>query len=423
MHVYVVQPGDTLSGVSARCRLTPERLAAANDLPPASYLLPGHPLCIPSEVQVEGTDGFHTIEVQPGETLRSLSERWNVPLTWLACCNHLYTEQVSAGDFLLIPHTAARASGKKRLLPLAALEPLHGLPPLAYRLRAGLRVDAAGRLHFSASSASSASPLSGASEPRTLYVCGLDGAANILGDVAKAILRSELTQEHLLAEMAAKLRAHDGAGVVFRWTDVRPVVERAYLDLVREAGRRLRPMGLVVGLHLPSDSPLLRRPIPLADAAAQIDHVFYEPVRTQPLDGEDFFRKAPPPLLGLDDLQEAMARADGLLPLEKIWATLRPAAAVVQRRRVLQQLSPHQALHYAYQHGFPIARDGGSELAWFRCSGGEGGCSVWHEDLWSMLRKLELVESLKLQGLALWESGAYLPELWTYLREEYETRE
>ncbi|PWK05105.1 LysM peptidoglycan-binding domain-containing protein [Tumebacillus permanentifrigoris] len=415
MHVYIVQPGDTLSGVSTRYRLTPERLAAANDLPPAPYLLPGHPLCIPSELPVVGTDGFLTIEVRRGETLRSISERLKVPLTWLACCNHLYTDHVQAGDLLLVPRSTHRAVEQKRLLPLTAMEPLHDLPPLAYRLREGLRVDAAGHLHFPPSPQEPAD--------QVLLVCSLDGAANILGDVAKAILRSDVAQEQLLGEMASQVRMQGGVGVVFKWQGVRPEVERAYLHLIREAGRRLRPMGLVVGLHLPSDSGLLRRTVPLGDAVAQIDSVFYEPMRTQPLDGEDFFRKAPAPLLGLDDLRVALERVEGLLPPDKTWVTLRPAAAVVQRRRVLQHLAPHQALHYAYQHGFPIARDGDSELAWFRCSGGEEGCSVWQEDLWSMLRKLELVESLKLQGLALWESGAYLPELWTYIREEYETQD
>ncbi|MBL0387365.1 LysM peptidoglycan-binding domain-containing protein [Tumebacillus sp. ITR2] len=412
MHVYIVQPGDTLSEVAERFHVTAERLSEANDLPPAPYLLPGSALCIPSELHVAGTDGFTTVEVQPGETLRSLSERWNLPLTWLACCNHLYEGRVEAGDLLLIPRRDTRTE-EKRHLPLAAMEPCVGMPPVAHALRDGLKVDAAGHLHL---------PHSRLGE-KVLYVCSLDGPPNILQDVAKAILRSDFAQGQMLDEMALRLRADGGVGVVFQWQAVRSDVERAYLNLVREAGRRLRPMGLIVGLHLASDSPLLRRKHSLTEVFTHVDHIYYEPVRTKPRDGEDFFRKAPPPLLGLDDVQSSLERVDGLLPAAKTWLTLRPSGAFVERRRVLQPLSPHQALQFAYQHGFAISHDRGSELAWFRCSGGEGGTAVWHEDLWSMLRKLELVETLKLQGLALWESGAYLPELWEYIRGEYETRE
>ncbi|KEO85205.1 LysM peptidoglycan-binding domain-containing protein [Tumebacillus flagellatus] len=422
MHVYIVQPGDTLSEVAARFHVTPEELASRNDLPPVSVLLPGSCLSIPSELPVADTDGFWTIEAQPGDTLRRVSERVQIPMTWLACCNQLYDGRVLEGDLLLIPRLASRSSAdpsvlaapagsSKKPLSLAAREPSPGLSTLTYSLRDGLRVDAAGHLLF---------PPPVAASGRVLFVCTLDGAPAILQDVAKAILRSELAQGQMVEEMATRLRQHGGDGVVFQWPHVHTDLERAYLRLAGEAGRRLRPMGLVVGLSLTSDSPLLRRTHPLTEALAHLDHLFLEPVRGKTRDTEDFFQKAPAPLLGVDDIRAALERVDGKVPFAKTWLALRPAAAVVTRRRVLQTLSPHQALRLAYQHSLPISHVRGSELAWYVLRG-EEGTAVWHEDLWSMLRKLELVEALKMQGLALWESGAYLPELWEYIRGEYET--
>lgn len=412
MHVYIVQPGDMLSGVAKQFRLTPERLALANDLPPAPYLLPGHALCIPSELPVTGTDGFFTVEVQPGESLRSLSERWGIPLTWLACCNHLYEGRVQSGDLLLIPRVSSRSPSPQRRLPLAAMEPL--LPPtqLTYRLRAGLTIDAAGHLHVA--------PLPPQQPDNLLLICSLDGAPNILPDVAKAILRSDSAQSQALEEMSTQVVHAGGRGVVFQWPALRPEVEQTYLELVREAGRRLRPLGLVVALHLPSNSPLLRRTRPLRAAIDEIDFVFYEPRKARSRDEENYWVKPPAPLLGLEELHQGLERVEGLFPPTKTWVALRPSAALVTRRQVLQELSPHQALQFAYQQGLPLVHDEESGLARYRCNGGEEGTSVWLEDLWSMSRKLELLDMLKLQGLALWESGAYLPEFWEYIRDEYE---
>jgi murein DD-endopeptidase MepM/ murein hydrolase activator NlpD len=49
---YLVEPGDTLLIVAARHGLTPEALAAANDLPATAYLFPGQRLRLPDETTV-----------------------------------------------------------------------------------------------------------------------------------------------------------------------------------------------------------------------------------------------------------------------------------------------------------------------------------------------------------------------------------
>lgn len=49
---YLVAAGDTLLQVAARFGLTPEALAAANDLPPNAYLFPGQRLRIPDETAI-----------------------------------------------------------------------------------------------------------------------------------------------------------------------------------------------------------------------------------------------------------------------------------------------------------------------------------------------------------------------------------
>jgi spore germination protein len=411
VHLYHIKPGDTLTGVAQRYRVTPDVLRTCNGLPPTPFLLPGHTLLIPSQLAVSDTDVFFTCRVQKGDTLRGISERWQVPVTLISFCNELYEDKVEEGDILLIPGFMARAPLPKKTLRLYSQSPLP-LPngqtcPLTCQGIPGLRVDAAGTLHF---------PPPGGREGRArqLFLCTLDGADHILPDVAKAILRSGDAKLRILDTLAQSLRDNGGDGLIFDWSAVRREDETSYLQLIQEAGRRLRPMGLRVGLHLTSSSPLLRRQAQLAEVSREIDHLFFEPVAS----GQT--PSPPPPLVGTDETRLALQRAAGFLPPEKMWLVLRPIAVYTRQQQAVQTMSPHEALCLAYEHGSPLFRDPATELAWFRCPNKEEGHSVWLDELTSFIRKLEILENLKLQGLALWEAGACFPDAWQYIAEQYE---
>ena len=60
-------------------------------------------------------------------------------------------------------------------------------------------------------------------------ICTLDGAANILPDVGKAILRSESTQTRILEGLTAHVKTTGGDGVLFAWQGLRGESEVAYL--------------------------------------------------------------------------------------------------------------------------------------------------------------------------------------------------
>ena len=414
LHIHLIQPGDTLDSIASRYRVTPGVLSSCNDLPPAPFLLPGSALVIPSELHVEGTDGYLTYQAQEGDTPRSLAERWQIPLSWLSFCNSWFDASLRAGDVVLLPKTLSR---EKPALGLMSVDPLPlpggGTVPLTYRMVPGLRIDAAGRLTLPPSP-----PEDDETSVKRILIGTLDGAANILPDVGKAILRSESTQARILDALASQVKAAGGDGVLFAWQGLRGESEAAYLRFVREAARRLHPMGLSVGLHLSGGSPLLKRTAELAETAAMLDHVVYEPAASASSAPADYYKSPPPPLFGDEDWRQALTQAGEVLPPAKLWAVLRPAAVAVRRGRVLQTLSPHAALQNAYSWGSPLQRDA-SGLLWFRSVCGEGGCSVWMEDLRSLLCKLDDLNELGWQGLALWEAGGYLPEAWTYLADMY----
>lgn len=84
--VYIVRPGDTLSGIAAAHGVTLARLEALNPHaghPPGRFdlILPGDRILVP------GTSRTETHVVQPGETMSSIAADWNISLAALERAN------------------------------------------------------------------------------------------------------------------------------------------------------------------------------------------------------------------------------------------------------------------------------------------------------------------------------------------------
>jgi len=105
--VYVVQPGDTLWGISRLFNIALDDLVEVNGIADASQLGVGTRLVIPG---LEGLTGELVLGTVPfGETFRSLGRRYHIPLASLARLNR-YTspDQAAAGSTLvtLLPEEA-----------------------------------------------------------------------------------------------------------------------------------------------------------------------------------------------------------------------------------------------------------------------------------------------------------------------------
>lgn len=126
--VYVVQPGDNLSAVASRFGVSLTDLAGVNGITNINMVTAGDELKIPGLKGIEGR--LVTERVDYGETLRSLSRRYRVPVEILAYLNHITSPiELFAGSNLVVlekelPEEAGvRASLKpgQSLLELAIL--------------------------------------------------------------------------------------------------------------------------------------------------------------------------------------------------------------------------------------------------------------------------------------------------------------
>ncbi|MCU0486868.1 MAG: peptidoglycan DD-metalloendopeptidase family protein [Anaerolineales bacterium] len=112
--VYIVQEGDTLWNIAARFGVTVDELMLANNLGSDSILYSGAQLIIPG---LEGISGVLTTQEVPfGETLASLSLRYQTPVEVLARLNHITSpDEIYAGMSLVIPLTEEAAEPGPRL--------------------------------------------------------------------------------------------------------------------------------------------------------------------------------------------------------------------------------------------------------------------------------------------------------------------
>ncbi len=105
---YIVEPGDTLSGIARRFGTTVEAMVVANGIDDPSKLYPGAELTIPG---FEGVAGVLTLqEVALGEDLNSLSLRYNVSADALARLNRLVRiDRLYVGQSLIVPEPSEGA--------------------------------------------------------------------------------------------------------------------------------------------------------------------------------------------------------------------------------------------------------------------------------------------------------------------------
>src|SRR5579883_887473 len=112
---YFVQPGDTLDGIAARVGISPDAIAAWNNLADPNLLVVGQVL------RLDGTAGparpatassGRTYVVQAGDTLSDLAARFGITVQQIAAANGLTNpDSISEGQTLVIPGAPAGAEG------------------------------------------------------------------------------------------------------------------------------------------------------------------------------------------------------------------------------------------------------------------------------------------------------------------------
>jgi LysM repeat protein len=140
--VYVVRAGDTLSAIAARLGVSLTALERANGLGPTSVLQIGQRLAVPGAAAPaaparSATASAAVYVVQPGDTLSGIAQRTGVPLSRLYALNGLGPNSVlQVGERLRLgPQPAPRATSDAR--PRATSATVPSTAPSYYRVQSG----------------------------------------------------------------------------------------------------------------------------------------------------------------------------------------------------------------------------------------------------------------------------------------------
>lgn len=111
--VYIVQPGDTLWAIAIRFGVSVTDLMNANRMSDAGQLAAGARLVIPGLKGIQGV--LTTSTIAYGDTLRSLSRRYQLPIETLVRLNHVTSPaELYAGATLVIPEPANALAPTRR---------------------------------------------------------------------------------------------------------------------------------------------------------------------------------------------------------------------------------------------------------------------------------------------------------------------
>jgi LysM repeat protein len=125
---YTIKSGETLSAIAKRYNTTVEALIEANDIADATLVRAGTKIIIVQPPDYTATMAYETYEVEQGDTLYTLSSKFNLTIATIKEINDLSSDTLRVGQQLRIPVGTATPVPTLTLTP--TLTPTPG-PPYA----------------------------------------------------------------------------------------------------------------------------------------------------------------------------------------------------------------------------------------------------------------------------------------------------
>lgn len=420
MLIYTVRPGDTLSDISRRFGLPPNRIAADNLLRNPAVLVPGQNLLI-------NTNTVRYI-LPEGQTLFSLSQEYDVPLDELIAANpDLNPLNLRAGQTVNIPigepvsrrpilvngyaYPSITSSSLNCVLPFLTF-----LSPFSYSLtpQGELVPPDDSDLIFRAQRA--------AVMPLMVVTNIFDegfSTENLTG-----ILASEELRERLLSNILAELRSKSYYGVNMDIEYIAPNDREAYNDFLERLSQRVHEEGyiLVTALapKISADQPGLL--YEAHDYAAQGRIADYIILMTY----EWGYTYGPPLAVSpLNEVRRVLDYAVTDIPPEKILMGMPNYGydwtLPFMRGTPARSIGLSEAVELAQQYGAEIQYDETAQAPYFNYTDNGQQHIVWFDDARSIEQKLRLIDEYGLAGASYWTVNRCFVPNWLVQQSLYDT--
>jgi spore germination protein len=423
MQIHVVQPGQTLYGLSQAYNVPVEVIAEANELAAQNTLVVGQAVVIP----IVGSYYW----VQSGDSLYTISRRFGVPVSTLAGVNRIQLNQaLPIGLRLYIP-----PKPKRRVESNAYVEPrgttvapalvesvrrtvpyLTYLAPFSYRIQrdgtlAGPPLDNFGEL--------------AAAERVTLMmvVTNLEND-QFSAELGRIILNDEQVQIALLNNIVRTARANNFRDIHFDLEFLRPEDREAYNRFLRRASERLHQEGFLMSTALAPKTSATQQGAwyEAHDYEAHGRYADFVVIMTY----EWGYSGGPPmPVSPIGPVRRVLEYALTEMPASKVmmgqnlygydWTLPYVAGGAYARA-----LSPQAAIDLARRTNSAILYDAAAQAPHFTYTDEQGRThEVWFEDSRSIQAKFNLLKELGLRGISYWKLGLSFPQNWLLLADNF----
>jgi spore germination protein len=423
VQIHVVQPGQTLFGVSQAYGVPYERIAQANEIDPTQSLVVGQALVIP----IVGRYYW----VRPGDTLFLIGRRYGISANTLAQVNRIpLNRPLPIGLRLYIPplpkrnaefnaYLEPRGETVSEALQRSAEE---AAPHLTYLAPFSFRVNRDGSLI--PPPLDNLRAIADRQNVTLMMVITNQEQDQFSRDLAHLILTNQQVQDNFLQNIVQTAQRLGFRDIHFDFEFLYEYDRESYNQFLRRAADVIHRQGWLISTALaPKTSAVQTGAWYTAhDYAAHGRIVDFSVLMTY----EWGWSGGPPmPVSPIDQVERVIRYALTEMPAQKIlmgqnlygydWTL-----PFVPGGQFARALSPQEAINLARRENVSIQYDYQAQAPHFDYIDAEGRRhTVWFEDARSIQAKFDLVKRLGLRGVSYWKLGLSFPQNWLLIEDNF----
>ena len=423
MQIHVIQPGQSLYGLSQAYGVPVQTIADANELDASQSLVVGQAVVIP----IVGS--YHWL--QPGESLYSVSRRYGIPIETLASVNRLSTTQtLPVGLRLYIPPRPKRGVESnayveprgETVAPALSASAREAAPHLTYLAPFSFRIQRDGSLERPP-----LGDLAGiAAAQRVTLMMVVTNLENdqFSAELGRIIMNDQAVQTALLDNIVRTARELGFQDIHFDLEFLRPADREAYNRFLERASERLHGEGFLMSTALAPKTSATQQGewYEAHDYAAHGRYADFVVIMTYEWGYSGGPAMAVSPI---GPVRRVLEYALTEMPGSKImmgqnlygydWTL--PCVAGGEYARAL---SPQAAIDLARRTNSSIRYDVAAQAPHFNYWDAQGRQhEVWFEDARSIQAKFDLIKELGLRGISYWKLGLSFPQNWLLLEDNF----
>ncbi|QCX33332.1 LysM peptidoglycan-binding domain-containing protein [Caloramator sp. E03] len=423
MIIHVVKPGESLYTIGRLYRVSPEKIAADNELTFPNQLVVGQTLVI--------KEGTRVHRVMPGESIYSIAKDYKVSVDDILSANPIITNPslIQPGQFIIIPDRTKKLGTiyvNGYAFPATNTDILKKtFPYLTYLSIFSYEIKMDGSLNtiddsqiIQLARANNVAPI--------MVVTNIEEGKGFNSDIARSILTNDVIQERAINNIISTMKEKNYYGLNLDIEYIYPDDREKYNSFINKIKQRLKPLGYILLTSLAPKTSAEQKGLlyEAHDYAAHGSIVDFVILMTY----EWGYTYGPPLAVApINEVKRVLDYAVEVIPSEKIlmgipnygydWTLpYRPNTAA-------QAVSNTAAVELARRNRAAIEYDTKSQSPFFNYYDSQRRQHVvWFEDARSIEAKLLLVNEYKLGGVSYWTIGRFFPQNWLVLSSMYDVK-